>query len=186
MSLQPPIPAELWDQIPSAAQVAILALVQQYVRRLQNLQKQVNELLQRLNQNSTNSSKPPSSDPPTLKRSPPKLPSNNKAGGQPGHAKVQRALVDHPDFIHDCKPTVCRHCQQSLHGDDPQPLRHQVWDVPPVRPIVTEYRRHRLPCPRCGLTTCGSAPAGQDGPRLKSACVLLTGAYRLSKTKAAR
>jgi transposase len=186
MSLQPPIPAELWDQIPSAAQVAILALVQQYERRLQTLQKQVTELQQCLNQNSTNSSKPPSSDPPTLKRSPPKPSSNNKAGVQRGHAKVQRVLVDHPDTIHDCKPTVCRNCQQPLHGDDPQPLRHQVWDVPPVRPLVTEYRRHRLTCPRCGLTTCGSAPAGQDGPRLKAACVLLTGAYRLSKSKAAR
>jgi hypothetical protein len=57
---------------------------------------------------------------------------------------------------------------------------------PPARPVVTEYRRHRLICPRCGLTTCGSAPVGQDGPRLKAACVLLTGAYRLSKAKAAR
>jgi transposase len=186
MSLQPPIPAELWDQIPPAAQVAILALVQQYEGQLQNLQEQVTELKQRLNQNSTNSSKPPSCDPPILKRSPPKPPSNNKAGGQRGHAKVQRALVDHPDAIHDCKPTACRRCQQPLHGDDSQPLRHQVWDVPPVRPIVTEYRRHRLTCPRCGLTTCGSAPSGQDGPRLKAASVLLTGAYHLSKAKAAR
>jgi transposase len=45
--------------------------------------------------------------------------------------------------------------------------------VPPVRPIVTEYRRHRLTCPRCSLTTCGSAPSGQDGPRLKAAPVVL-------------
>src|SRR5215471_5744878 len=112
MSSQPPVPVELWDQIPPAAQVAILAIVQQYERRLQNLQKQVTELQQRLNQNSTNSSKPPSSDPSALKRSPPKPPSNNKAGGQRGHAKVQRALVDHPDAIHDCKPEACRHCQQ--------------------------------------------------------------------------
>src|SRR6516164_5143509 len=179
MNADPPIPDELWQQIPPAAQAAIRALIQQYERRLTDLEAQ-------LKQNSTNSSKPPSSDPPTLKRSPPKPPSNNKAGGQLGHAKVQRALIDHPDAIHDCKPTACRHCQQPLHGDDPQPLRHQVWDVPPVRPIVTEYRRHRLTCPRCGLTTCGPAPAGQDGPRLKSACVLLTGAYRLSKAKAAR
>jgi transposase len=73
-----------------------------------------------------------------------------------------------------------------LHGDDPQPLRHQVWDIPPLRPVVTEYRRYRLRGPRCGVTTCGQAPAGQDGPRLKAACVLLTGAYRLSKAKAAR
>jgi transposase len=107
----PPIPAELWNQIPLAAQAAILALVQRYEQRLQELHKQVAELQQRLNQNSTNSSKPPSSDPPTLKRAPPKPTSTNKASGQHGHAKAQRALVDHPDTIHDCKPTVCRHCQ---------------------------------------------------------------------------
>src|SRR5215831_9220009 len=171
MNADPPIPDGLWQQIPPAAQAAIRALIQRYERRLADLEA-------RLKQNSTNSSKPPSSDPPSLKRSPPKPPSRNKAGGQHGHAKVQRALVDHPDTIHDCKPTACRHCQQQLH--------HQVWDVPPVRPIVTEYRRHRLTCPRCGLTTCGSVPAGQEGPRLKAACVLLTGAYRLSKSKAAR
>jgi transposase len=179
MNEEPPIPDELWQQIPPAAQAAIRDLIQRYERRLADLET-------RLKQNSTNSSKPLSSDPPALKRSPPKPPSRNKAGGQYGHAKAQRALVDHPDAIHDCKPTVCRHCQQPLHGNDPQPLRHQVWDVPPARPIVTEYRRHRLTCPRCGLTTCGSAPAGQDGPRLKAACVLLTGAYGLSKSKAAR
>jgi transposase len=179
MNADPPIPDQLWQQIPPAVQAAIRALIQRYERRLADLEA-------RLKQNSTNSSKPPSSDAPNLKRSPPKPHSNNKAGGQHGHAKSQRALVDHPDAIHDCKPTACRHCQQPLHGDDPQPLRHQVWDVPPVRPIVTEYRRHRLTGPRCGLTTCGSAPAGQDGPRLRAACVLLTGAYRLSKSKAAR
>jgi transposase len=65
-------------------------------------------------------------------------------------------------------------------------LRHQVWDIPPLRPVVTEYRRHRLLCLRCGVTTCGQAPAGQDGPRLKAACALLSGAYRLSKAKTAR
>jgi transposase len=179
MKADPPIPDELWQQIPPAAQAAIRALIQRYERRLADLEA-------RLNQNSTNSSKPPSSDPPSLKRCPPKLTSAKKAGGQHGHARTQRALVDHPDAIHDCKPTACRYCREPLHGDDPQPLRHQVWDVPPVRPVIIEYRRHRLTCPRCGLTTCGSAPAGQDGPRLKAACVLLTGAYRLSKAKAAR
>jgi transposase len=179
MSAGPPIPDELWQQIPTSARSAILALIQHYEQRLAELEA-------RLNQNSTNSSKPPSSDPPALKRAPPKTPSNNKAGGQQGHAKAQRGLVDHPDAVYHCKPTACRHCQEPLHGDDMQPLRHQVWDVPPVWPIVTEYRRHRLTCPRCGLTTCGTAPAGQDGPRLKAACVLLTGAYRLSKAKAAR
>src|SRR5262252_6496340 len=98
MNADPRIPDELWQQIPPAAQAAIRALIQRYERRLADLEAQ-------LKQNSTNSSKPPSSDPPTHKRSPPKPPSNNRAGGQRGHSKVQRALVDHPDAIHDCKPT---------------------------------------------------------------------------------
>src|SRR6516225_12225124 len=99
MSASPPIPDELWQQIPPAAQAAIRALIQRYEQRLADLEA-------RLNQNSTNSSKPPSSDRPALKRAPPKPPSRKKAGGQYGHAKTQRALVDQPDAIHDCKPTV--------------------------------------------------------------------------------
>jgi transposase len=63
MNADPPIPDELWQQIPPTAQAAILALIQQYEQRLAELEA-------RLNQNSTNSSKPPSSDPPSLKRYP--------------------------------------------------------------------------------------------------------------------
>lgn len=179
MSSATPIPDDLWQQVPPAAQAAIRALLQHYEQRLAELEA-------RLKQNSTNSSKPPSSDPPALKRSPPKPPSQNKAGGQHGHPRTLREFRDSPDRVQECKPTTCRHCRQPLHGDDPQPLRHQVWDLPPLQPVVIEYRRHRLTCPRCGATTCGQAPASQDGPRLKAACVLLTGAYRLSKSKAAR
>src|SRR5215213_8723502 len=93
MEPQPPIPAELWGQIPPAAQAAVLFVVQQYEQRLQALQKRVDELEQRLNQNSTNSSRPPSSDPPHVKRPPPKLTSGRKRGGQPGHKRQQRPLV---------------------------------------------------------------------------------------------
>jgi hypothetical protein len=68
MKPQPPILAELWDQIPAAAQAAILALAQQYEQRLLALQKQVDHLTERLNQNSTNWSRLPSRDPPHVKR----------------------------------------------------------------------------------------------------------------------
>src|SRR5262245_62723433 len=98
MRPQPPIPAELWDQIPPAAQAVVLALVQQYEQRLQALEKRVDELEQRLNQNSTNSSRPPSSDAPHVKRRPPKPPSGRKRGGQPGHQRQQRPLVP-PDQV---------------------------------------------------------------------------------------
>src|SRR5215211_3544910 len=93
MKPEPPIPAELWDQIPPAAQAAILVLVQQYEQRLQAVQKQVDDLHHRLTQNSTNSSRPPSSDPPHVKRPPPKPELGRKRGGQPGHKRQQRPLV---------------------------------------------------------------------------------------------
>src|SRR4051812_42208140 len=108
----PPISAELWDQMPPAAQVAILALVQQYEQRLQALQRKVDQLAERLNQNSTNSSPPPPSAPPHVKRKPPKPSSGRKKGGQPGHARQQRPLVP-PQQVKQTiplMPSACRKC----------------------------------------------------------------------------
>src|SRR3954469_23002108 len=107
MKPQPPIPGELWDPIPPAAQAAILALVQQYEQRLQALQEQVDRLTERLNQNSTNSSRPPSSDPPHVKRRPPQPSSGRKKGGQPGHARQQRPLVP-PEQVKQTIPLMPR------------------------------------------------------------------------------
>jgi len=174
----PALPPELLADLPPA--------VVAYIRWLE---ARVAQLEAKLNQNSTNSSKPPSSDPPSVKRAPPKPRSSRKPGGQPGHPRHERAVVENPDQVRECKPAACRRCARPLAGDDPHPLRHQVTELPDVRPVVTEYRRHRLRCPGCGATTCGALPAGvggQDGPRLRAACALLTGAFRLSKAKAAR
>lgn len=174
----PTLPPELLADLPPA--------VAAYIRWLE---ARVADLEAKLNQNSTNSSRPPSADPPSVKRAPPRPKSGKKPGGQPGHAKHERALVGRPDQVLHCKPAACRRCAAPLAGDDPDPVRHQVTELPPVRPAVTEYRRHRLRCSRCGVTTCGALPAGvcgQDGPRLRAACALLTGAFRLSKAKAAR
>jgi transposase len=187
MEPQPPIPAELWDQIPPAAQAAILLLVQQYEQRLEALQKRVDELEQRLGQNSSNSSRPPSSDPPHVKRPPPKPRSGRKRGGQPGHQRQQRPLVP-PEQVKatiPLKPTACRKCGHTLQGDDPQPRRHQIAEIPPIQPEVTEYRLHRLTCTQCGSRTCASLPAsvptGAFGPRLQAVLAVLAGAYRLGK-----
>src|SRR6201987_4415935 len=114
----PPIPVELWNQIPPAAQAAILALVQQYEQRLQALQRKVDQMTDRLNQNSTNPSRPPSSDPPHVKRRPPQPSSGRRKGGQPGHARQQRPLVP-PEQVKQTipvMPSACRKCGQALHG----------------------------------------------------------------------
>src|SRR3954451_8507998 len=183
----PPIPAELWDRIPPAAQAAILAVIQQYEQRLQALQQQVDELRQLLNQNSTNSSRPPSTDPPYVKRRPPKPSSGRKKGGQPGHARQQRPLVP-PEQVKQTiplMPSACRKCGQALHGEDPHPRRHQVAEIPPVQAEVTEYRLHRLACTACGTRTCAALPAGVPtgafGPRLQALLAVLAGGYRLGK-----
>ena len=181
----PGLPPELLAGLPPA----VVQFIQVILAENATLKARVAELEARVGQNSSNSSKPPSSDPPTVKRAPPKARSGKSAGGQPGHPKHERALVERPDDRHDCKPAACRRCARPLAGDDPEPLRHQVTELPPIAPVVTEYRRHRLTCPGCGATTCGALPAGvagQDGPRLRAACALLTGAFRLSKAKAAR
>jgi hypothetical protein len=140
----PPIPVDLWGQIPSAAQAAILALVQQYEQRLQALKQQVDELRGRLNLNSTNSSRPPSSDLPHLKRRPPKQSSGRKRGRQPGHARQRRPLVP-PEQIKAAiplKPSACRKCGQALSGEDPQPRRHQ--GVEPTNNAAERALRHAV------------------------------------------
>ncbi len=183
----PPIPVELWDQIPPAAQAAVLALVQQYEQRLQALQQQVDELRQRLHQNSTNSSRPPSSDPPHVKRRLPKPSPGRTRGGQPGHARQQRPLVPHERVKQTVPlmPSAFRKCGQALHGEDPHTLRHQVAEIPPVEAEVTEYRLHRLTCTARGIRTCASlpvsVPTGAFGPRLQALLAILAGGYRLDK-----
>lgn len=179
-----PIPAELWDQIPTAAQQALLVAFAQYELRLGQLQQQIASLEERLGQNSSNSSRPPSSDGPEVKPAPPRTPSGRRKGGQPGHRRSVRPLLP-PTETFTRKPEACRRCGQPLAGEDPQPLRHQILELPKVEPVVLEYQLHRLSCPCCNITTCATLPEGTpeggQGSRLQAVIALLSGAYRLSK-----
>jgi transposase len=173
----PPLPSEVFDALPPA--------VQAYIRYLE---ARLADVEARLGQNSTNSSKPPSSDPPHAKPAPPKTPSGKRKGGQPGHPKRTRPDLP-PDTIVELRPGACDRCSHALVGDDPAPLRHQVVEVPPIRPVVTEYRRHRLQCTICGRVTCPALPVdarGGYGPRVQAVCALLSGAYRVGKRGVAR
>src|SRR6266404_1408235 len=101
------IPESLWNTVPPEAQAAILAVIA-------SLEKRIADLEARLNRNSTNSSKPPSTDSPAVKvkRRPPVPPSGRKRGGQPGHKRHTRAPVP-PEALRETfevKPTQCRGC----------------------------------------------------------------------------
>src|SRR5262245_6791042 len=158
---RPPIPEPLWNSVPPKAQIAILAVLDTVDAQVLQLEQRVRDLEARLKLNSTNSSKPPSSDSIGFKRKPPAPPSVRQRRGQPGHRRAQRRLVppEKVRTITECRPTDCRRCGHALVGDDPAPLVHQVAELPEIEPLVDEYRLHRLACPRCGITTCASLPA---------------------------
>jgi len=116
MTPQPPIPEPVWNTVPPDAQAAILAVWNSAQQRIADLERRVRDLEARLQLNSTNSSKPPSSDPIGLKRRPPTPPSPRERGGQPGHRKAVRALVP-PEKLRssrDCKPCACRGTEVTL------------------------------------------------------------------------
>lgn len=160
--------------------------LQAALKALEVANRRIAELERQLKQNSSNSDKPPSSDPPH--RPPRKKPGTGKRkpGGQPGHKGSTRALLppEKVDEIRDHKPPACDACGEKLAGEDPQPFRHQVTEVPPVEPTVTEHRLHSLRC-GCGAITQAplppGVPSGAFGPRLTALVGLLTGAYRVSK-----
>jgi transposase len=141
-------------------------------------------------QNSTTTSKPPSSDglagrPRERGR---RVKSRRKAGGQPGHPGHHRELVprERVDAIVDLVPETCRHCAHRLHerhrvGD---PRRHQVTELPPIAAHITEYRCHRRQCPACGTTTLAPLPddlISQFGPQLTALIAYLTVVCRLPR-----
>jgi transposase len=156
-------------------------------RRIEQLEARLRELEALLARYSGNSSKPPSSDPPGAP--PPARPkrTGRKRGGQPGHEKHSRELVP-PERVTRTivvKPEACRRCSGALTGDDPNPQRHQVAEVPKVVVTVDEYQLHALGCPKCGISTRATlppgVPAGNFGPRLQGIVSVCSGTYRMSK-----
>ena len=116
-------------------------------------------------------------------------PSGRKPGGQPGHKGHRRDLLP-PERVTrtvECFPDACRGCGKALrHRPDPSPHLHQVVDIPPVAPDVTEFRQHRVTC-ACGVTTCGALPSGTPtgmlGPRLLALVAILTASCHVSRRK---
>lgn len=174
--------AELEAQVAARdARIAELtALVEALTRR-------VAELEARLGENSTNSSKPPSSDPPGTKRKP-RPPKGRRPGGQAGHEFHKRELLpeEQVDHVVDLPPPKqCERCRHRLEGTRQQALRHQVVEVPPLEPEVTEYRCHAVMCAHCGTLNRAALPSEVEGQvfgaRLSALVCLLVGKYRLSK-----
>jgi len=146
------------------------------------------ELRARLGQDSSNSNKPPSSDGPGVVRRQ-KPATGRKPGGQKGHKGSRRELLppEQVDSLVPVQPQACGRCRGALvkKEEGPAPWRHQVVEVPPLKPHVTEYQQHFGWCEGCECFTQAplpeGVPKGAFGPRLMALVALLAGQYRLSK-----
>jgi transposase len=179
-------PPELSPEVLAALPAEVAVLIRWLVDENRRLRAEVAGLKERLNQNSSNSSKPPSSDAFAKKPAPPKGPSGKRRGGQPGHQRHRRPMRQ-PTSIIEVVPEACTDCGCLLLGQDPHPQCRQVVELPIITPAVTEYRIHRLTCAQCAATTRAPVPLEarhEYGPRLQALLALLSGEYRLSKRKA--
>lgn len=158
-------------------------LLRAALSRIVTLESEVADLKAKLNQNSQNSSKPPSSDGPGTQR-PATKSKGLKRGGQPGHDGHERRRLP-PDRVIDHRPSSCRLCEATLSGDDPNAKWCQVLELPEIKPHVTEHRAHALTCADCGAVSEATLPDEAlfhgFGPRLAAITAYLSGRCRLSK-----
>ena len=152
------------------------------------LLERVKLLEERISLDSNNSSKPPSSNGPGSPNRAQRRASQRKRGAQPGHKGHSRAMLDEGevDRLVDCKPQAQCECggQVVLAG---APQRHQVFEVPPMRAQVDEYRLYSGRGAGCGKAHAGELPAGvpkgQLGPRALSLVGVLGTRYHLTQRK---
>jgi len=132
------------------------------------LEARIAELERRLGLNSSNSSKPPSSD--GLKKlarvKSLREPSKRPTGGQKGHEGRTLRQSANPDKIVDHHPETCSGCGASLGAQaSVDYYARQVFDLPEPRPLeVTEHRAHECQCPDCGIMTRANFPEGVYAP----------------------
>jgi transposase len=184
------MPLGITEEIIARQSPEAQAIIRLLLAEIAKLEARIKEL-EGTRKTPQNSSLPPSSVHPHAKPASSKRKSKKKRGGQPGHKKHERPLIptEDCDDVQPLKPSECRRCGERLSGSDPEPLRHQVWELPEIKPHVTEFQLHRLECAQCGATTCGELPVGvpqgQSGPRLMAFTALLMAFYRQSKRRTA-
>ena len=153
-------------------QDTLLAVIEEHEARIEELEEKVNK-------DSHNSNKPPSTDVPKGKFTKKREPSDKKPGGQEGHEGTTLRMVKHPNHIEVHEVKRCRSCGTSLkdvksRGYTPR----QVFDIPPIVVEVTEHRAQIKRCPHCGELSAGAFPQGvshktQYGTRVRAFAVYL-------------
>ncbi|WCK54252.1 IS66 family transposase [Aneurinibacillus sp. Ricciae_BoGa-3] len=137
--------------------------VEQQAKRIVQLESRVQELERQLGSNSSNSSKPPSSD--GLRKPKSLRPSGGKKGAPKGHDGHTLKMVSQPDEIKWHTIESCSRCATSL-VDLPVEAytRRQVVDLPLPRLVITEHRSVSKCCPNCGTKQHSAFPENVQAP----------------------
>lgn len=169
----------------------LVELTARYERQITRLEARIERLEERLREDSSNSSRPPSVDPPGSRPARERPPSGRRPGGQPGHEGTTRQLVaeEEVDQVVDHWPKRCSGCGRDFGLDEREPgvepRRHQVFELPEIAVEISEHRMHALRCPGCGersRAALGSGLAASAfGPRLQAAVALISVRNRISR-----
>lgn len=157
----------------------IVALIQGLYKQNQELRQRIEHLEAIINKNSSNSSKPPSSDGFNKPKRTASLrqKTGKKPGGQKGHDGFTLKQAEEPDHLERCPVIQCESCKTSLAAEKVVAVdKRQVIDIPPIKAKVTEYQAEVKDCPCCGIRNLGEFPIGvkdaiQYGPVIKSLSV---------------
>ena len=154
----------------------MVALVNGLIQVIMVLVTKVQAQEDQIAKNSSNSSKPPSSD--GLKKASRnrslRKSSGKKSGAQPGHEGHWLEMAEKPDRIEKHCVERCRHCQASLEEVPVERIeKRQEYELPPMQLIVTEHQAEVKHCPNCGRESLAEFPVGitqptQYGPDFKA------------------
>jgi len=172
------VPDEDWQQTPPS----VRSLVSRLQQIIAQLVERVEELEARLGQNSQNSSRPPSSDPPQQRAKRKKSKGKGKPGAKKGHKGCQQSVLE-PSKTVPVPPPVCPCGGQEFVG-----LRafhtHQHIELPEIKMDITHFILQEGECVVCGTTRKGSVPEGFEtgyGPRFTGLMGELSGSQRSSR-----
>ena len=152
-------PDEIFNLVTTMSETIIVlkGQVELLTNQVDTLNVEVKELKSRLDKNSRNSNKPPSTDE-FVKPQSQRKKSGKKTGGQKGHPGHTLKMSDNPDRIIIHRHEHCRECGFNLKEQPAQVERRQVFDIPLPKIEITEHQSSTVSCPHCGLLNKGAFP----------------------------
>jgi len=166
---------DLCKNSPEVAANIIINIEKTMSKSIEKLEQRIKELEDKLGMDSTNSSKPPSTDNKfTKKKSPKTEKSKNRRGAKKGHKGNFLKISTNPNRVNILSHNYCTECNNSLDNVETFKIeRRQVFDLPKIKIDITEYQAHSKKCPCCKVINKPKFPNNikavtQYGDNLKS------------------